>query len=202
MKIINRIAYFLDDFDTFYMIYLMDKYLNLDYQTFNTPEELRKFIDKQQDRTDTEGFVIYGTRNMLKVKLPYYKQARQLRTILENPKRRVRTKHNDWYNTMLDLETLLKKKIFFSPKLALWIENYYKQSGGKEITAKNGMELSDFTGLLEAVNEGEELRRYKREIKQEFEAEKDFALPEVDNTDDILKNPNNYYSICDRKHKE
>lgn len=181
---------------------LMDKYLNLDYQTFNTPEELRKFIDEQQDRTDTEGFVIYGTRNMLKVKLPYYKQARQLRTILENPKRRVRTKHNDWYNTVLDLETLLKKKIFFSPKLALWIENYYKQSGGKEITAKNGMELSNFTGLLEAVNEGEELRRYKKDIKQEFEAEKDFALPEVDNTDDLLKNPNNYYSICDRKRQE
>lgn len=166
---------------------LMDKYLNLDYQTFNTPEELRKFIDKQQDRTDTEGFVIYGTRNMLKVKLPYYKQARQLRTILEDPKGRVRTKHNDWYNTVLDLEALLKKKIFFSPKLALWINDYYKQSDVKEITAKNGMELSNFTGLLEAVNEGEELREYKKDIKREFEAEKDLALPEVDNINKFVK---------------
>ena len=41
------------------------------------------------------------------------------------------------------------------------------------------MELSNFTGLLEAVNEGEELRRYKKEIKREF-TEEDPVLPEID----------------------
>ena len=58
------------------------------------------------------------------------------------------------------------------------------------------MELSDFTGLLEAVNEGKELRDYKKEIKREF-TEEDFALPEVDNVNELIKNPGKFYSIRD-----
>ena len=100
---------------------------------------------------------------------------------------------------MLDLETLLKKKIFFSPKLALWINDYYKQSDVKEITAKNDMELSNFTGLLEAVNEGKELREYKNDIKREFEAEKDLALPEVDNINKFVKDLEKLHFIRDNE---